>query len=61
MSMPTLLPADVDDLAALLDQVRAAVIAAGFLAYSGPDALMETLIDALNLPDSVIIIETRLE
>ena len=45
----------------LLDQVRAEVIAAGYIAFSAPDFFMETLIDALNLPNNVIIIETRME
>ena len=61
MSMPTLLPSDVDGLTALLEQVRAEIIAVGFFAYSGPDALVEMLLDALDLPDQVVVIETRME
>ena len=53
--------ADPDDLAAVLEEVRAQIVASGFFAYAGPDELMKTLIDALELPDQVIIIETRLE
>ena len=36
MSMPTLLPSDVDGLTALLDQVRAEIIAAGFFSVQRP-------------------------
>jgi hypothetical protein len=61
MSMPNLLPSDVDGLTVLLDQVRAEIIASGFFWYPGPDPLMDTLIEALNLPDSVMVVQTRME
>jgi hypothetical protein len=33
----------------------------GYFSYSGPDALTEKLIETLNLPDTTVVIQTRLE
>jgi hypothetical protein len=50
-----------DELAVLLEQARAEIIASGFVGYAGPDPLMDTLIDALDLPASVIVVQTWME
>ena len=50
-----------DELAVLLEQVREKMIASGFVGYPGPDPFMDTLIDALDLPPSVMVVQTRME
>ena len=60
MSIPTL-PPDADDLAALLERVPDEIIVSKIFWYPGPDDLTDTLIDALDLPDTVIVVQTRLE
>jgi hypothetical protein len=50
-----------DELAVLLEQVRAEIIASGFVGYAGPDPFMDTLIDALNLPPTVMVVQTWME
>ena len=47
------------DLDQVVAEARAAVIASGFIGFSGPDERMRLAIAAMNLPSGILVIETR--